>query len=98
MASNNYAEVITDSTEAQRVLAELESMAAQGCSFLVREFNPKVDRFEVACWRESNYPTLLDVEAGGKPMDARCRYRSVEGERRHAAVCQLRQRFLRSLL
>jgi hypothetical protein len=70
MASNNYAEVITDSTEAQRVKAELESMAAQGCSFLVREFNPKVDRFEVACWRESNYPTLLDVEAGGKPMDA----------------------------
>ena len=70
MASNNYAEVITDSTEAQRVKAELESMAAQGCSFLVREFNPKVDRFEVACWRESNYPTLLDVEAGGTPMDA----------------------------
>jgi len=70
MPSNNYADVITDSTEAQRVLAELESMATQGCSFLVREFNPKVDRFEVACWRESNYPTLLDVEAGGKPMDA----------------------------
>jgi hypothetical protein len=48
MASNNYAEVITDSTEAQRVLAEFESMAARGCSFKVRQFNPEVDRFEVA--------------------------------------------------
>jgi hypothetical protein len=31
MASNNYAEVMTDSTKAQRVLAELEGMAARGC-------------------------------------------------------------------
>jgi hypothetical protein len=70
MPSNNYAEVITDSAEAQRVLAELESMAARGSSFKVRQFNPEVDRFEVACWRESNYPTLVDVEAGGITMDA----------------------------
>jgi hypothetical protein len=70
MASNNYAEVITDSTEAQRVLAEFESMAAQGSSFTVMQFNPDVDRFEVACWRESNFPTLVDVEACGDPMDA----------------------------
>src|SRR5579885_1337415 len=54
MASNNYAEVITDFTEAQRVQAELESMAARGSSFKVRQFNPEVDRFEVACRRESN--------------------------------------------
>ena len=33
MASNNYAEVITDSTKAQWVVAELESMAAQGSGF-----------------------------------------------------------------
>jgi len=69
MASNNYAEVITDSTEAQRVLEEFESMAVRGCSFKVRQFNPDVDRFEVACWRESNFPTLVDVEAGGTTMD-----------------------------
>jgi hypothetical protein len=69
MASNNYAEVITDSTEAQRVIAEFEGMAAQGCNFKVMQFNPDVDRFEVSCWRESNFPTLLDVEAGGTPMD-----------------------------
>jgi hypothetical protein len=69
MASNNYAEVIIDSTEAKRVLAEFESMAARGCSFKVRQFNPDVDRFEVACRRESNFPTLVDVEAGGATMD-----------------------------
>lgn len=48
MASNNYAEVITDSTEAQRVLAELESMATQGASFRVMQFNPDVDRFAIS--------------------------------------------------
>ena len=68
MASNNYAQVIRDSTEAQRVLAELESMAAQGSSFIVMQFNPEVDRFEISCWRESNYPTLIDVEARGTTM------------------------------
>src|SRR5215831_5890041 len=69
MASNNYAEVITESTEAQRVLAELESMAAKGSSFKVMLFNPDVDRFEVACWRESNFPTLIDVESSDTTMD-----------------------------
>jgi hypothetical protein len=69
MPSNNYAEVITDSAEARRVLAELESMAAQGSSFIVRQFNPEVDQFEISCWRVSNYPTLIDVEVGGKAMD-----------------------------
>ena len=44
-------------------------MAVRGCSFKVRQFNPDVDRFEVACWRESNFPTLIDVEAGGTTMD-----------------------------
>ena len=68
MPSNNYAEVITDSAEAQRVLAELESMAAQGSSFIVMQFNPDVDRFEISCWRESNYLTLIDVEARGAKM------------------------------
>jgi len=69
MASNNYAQLVTDSTEAQLVLAKLESIAAQGSSFIVRQFNPDVDSFEVACRRESNFPTLRDVEAGGEPMD-----------------------------
>ena len=69
MASNNYAEVITDSTEAQQVVAKFESMAEQGYSFKVLQFNPELDRFNDSCWRESNYPTLLDVEASGTTMD-----------------------------
>jgi len=69
MASNNYAEVITDSTKAQQVVAEFESMAEQGYSFKVLQFNPELDRFEVSCWRQSNFPTLLDVEASGTAMD-----------------------------
>ncbi|HXJ88744.1 MAG TPA: hypothetical protein VMS18_18130 [Candidatus Binatia bacterium] len=70
MASNNYAQQITDSPEAKRVQAELESMAAKGSNFKVMQFNPDVDRFEVACWRESNFPTLVDVEACGNTTDA----------------------------
>ncbi len=69
MASNNYAEVITNSTEAQQVVAKFESMAEQGYSFKVLQFNPELDRFNVSCWRESNFPTLLDVEASGTTMD-----------------------------
>ncbi len=69
MASNNYAEVITDSTEAQQVVAKFESMAEQGYGFKVLQFNPELDRFNVSCRRESNYPTLLDVEASGTTMD-----------------------------
>lgn len=69
MASNNYAEVITDSTKAQQVVAKFESMAEQGYSFKVLQFNPELDRFNVSCWRESNFPTLLDVEASGTTMD-----------------------------
>ena len=70
MASNNYAEVITDSTKAQWVVAELESMAAQGSGFKVMQFNPEVDRFKIYGGRESNYPTLIDVEAYGTTMHA----------------------------
>ena len=47
MASNNYAEVITDSTKAQQVVAKFESMAEQGYSFKVLQFNPELDRFKV---------------------------------------------------
>lgn len=42
MASNNYAEVITDSTEAQQILAEFEGKAARNCSFKALEFDPGV--------------------------------------------------------
>jgi hypothetical protein len=31
MASNNYAEVIMDLTETQRIMAEFDDMAARGC-------------------------------------------------------------------
>ena len=68
MASNNYAEVITDSTEAQQVVAKFESMAEQGYSFKVLQFNPELDRFKVY-GGDSNYPTLDDVEASGTTMD-----------------------------
>ena len=69
MASNNYAEVITDSTKAQQVVAEFESMAEQGYSFKVLQFNPELDQFNIYGRRVSNYPTLLHVEASGTTMD-----------------------------
>lgn len=65
IASNNYAELITNRSEAQRIVAHFESVAARGCSFIVMEFNPAVDRFPISCGRESNFPTLPDVEVGG---------------------------------
>jgi hypothetical protein len=70
MPSNNYAEVITDSTKAQWVLADLKSTAAQGSNFTVIEFDPDVDQFKISSWRVSNFPTLLDVEDCGTTMDA----------------------------
>jgi hypothetical protein len=69
MASNNHAEVIKDLTETQRIMGEFEDMAARGCSFKVLQFNPAVDRFEISCWRVSNFPTLPDVEVSGTMMD-----------------------------
>ena len=69
MASNNYAEVITDSTKAQQVVAKFESMAEQGYSFKVLQFNPELDRFNIYGRRQSNYPSLLHVEASGTTMD-----------------------------
>jgi hypothetical protein len=44
-------------------------MAAQGSSFKVRQFNPEVDRLEIACLRESNFPTLIDGEASSTTID-----------------------------
>ena len=55
-----------------RSTAGLSGVRKHGCAglrFEVLQFDPDVDRFEVACWRESNFPTLLDVEAGGTTMD-----------------------------
>ena len=69
MASNNYAEVITDSTKAQQVVAKFESMAEQGYSFKVLQFNPELDRFNIYGRRQSNYPSHLHVEASGTTMD-----------------------------
>ena len=60
---------MTDLTEAQRIMAEFEDMAARGCSFRVLQFNPAVDRFAISCWRESNFPTLPDVEEGGTTLE-----------------------------
>jgi hypothetical protein len=70
MPSNNYGVVVNDLTEKQRVLAELKSTAAQGSKFTVMQFNPDVDRFDISCWRWSNIPTLLDVQACGTTMNA----------------------------
>jgi len=69
MGSNNYAEVISDPTKARQVLAEFEGLAARGGSFKVLGFNPDVDRFAISLGRESNFPTLPDVEEGGATMD-----------------------------
>ena len=69
MGSNNYAEVITDPIESRRILADLERRAALGKTFKVLQFNPDVDRFPISLGRESNFPTLLDVEEGGATLD-----------------------------
>jgi hypothetical protein len=69
MASNNYAEVITDPIEARQVVADFKRLAALGWTFKVLEFNPDTDRFAIYGGRESNFPTLLDVEAGGVAID-----------------------------
>jgi hypothetical protein len=69
MASNNYAEVVTDTNAAQPIIDKFESMATQNCTFKVLQFNPQVDRFAISCLRESNFPTLPDVEEGGATMD-----------------------------
>jgi hypothetical protein len=64
MGSNNYSEVMTDMAKAQKVTADLNSLAAQGRTFTLLEFNPDKDRFAISCGRESNFPTLQDVEEG----------------------------------
>jgi len=69
MGSNNYAEVITDTAQAQKVLADLNRLAVQGRAFKVLEFNPDTDRFTISLGRESNFPSLEDVEAGGIAID-----------------------------
>jgi hypothetical protein len=69
MGSNNYAEVITDTAQAHRVLADLNRLAALGRPFKVLEFNPEVDRFAISLGRESTFPSLEDVEASGIAID-----------------------------
>jgi hypothetical protein len=69
MASNNYAEVITDTVRARQVVTEFEQMAADGCKFTVLKFNPDVDRFDISLWRESNFPSLQHVEEDGATLD-----------------------------
>ena len=69
MGSNNYAEVITDPIKARQVVAEFEQIAAGGCKFAVLKFNPDVDRFAISLGRESNFPTLQDVELDGANLE-----------------------------
>ena len=69
MASNNYAAVIEDTAQAQKVLADLNDVAVQGQAFKVLEFNPDTDRFDISGGRESNFPTLDVVEESGTAID-----------------------------
>ena len=62
MASNNYAEGITDRIKAEQVLAMFERLATMGRTFKVLEFNPDTDRFGISCGRESNLPPYPEVE------------------------------------
>ena len=79
MEYNNYAEVITDSAQAQKVLADLKGLAAQGRAFKVLKFNPDTDRF-TDLWPSDGSrinPTLEDVELDGTTSTAqRCRVSS----------------------
>ena len=68
MASNNYAEVITDTVQAQKVLAMFERIVTLGRTFKVLKFNPDTDRFAISCGRESNLPSHPDVEDGGATL------------------------------
>jgi len=43
MASNNYAEIVADSTAGRRTITDFERMAAQGSCFRVMQFNPDVE-------------------------------------------------------
>lgn len=69
MASNNYAEEITDRIKAEQVLATFERLATMGRTFKVLEFNPDTDRFAISCGRESNLPPYPEVEDCGETRD-----------------------------
>jgi hypothetical protein len=69
MGSNNYAEVITDRIEAERVLAIFERLATVGRPFKVLEFNPGTGCFAISLGRESNLPPYPDVEDCGETRD-----------------------------
>jgi len=69
MASNNYAEEITDAIEAEKVLAMFERLALLGRTFKAMEFNPDRDRYAISCGRESNLPPYPEVEDFGEIRD-----------------------------
>ena len=66
MGPNNYAEVITDRIEAERVLAMFECLAGQERTFKVLQFNRHTHRFAISCGRESNLPPYPEVEHFGE--------------------------------
>ena len=70
MASNNYAEEITDRIEAEQVLATFERLATVGRPFKALEFNPDTDRFAISLGRESNLPPYPEVEHCGETLDS----------------------------
>jgi hypothetical protein len=69
MASNNYAEVITDRIKAEQVLATFDRLAAVGRPFKALEFNPDTDRFAISRGRESNLPPIPEIEDHGETLD-----------------------------
>ena len=70
MASNNYAEEITDRIDAEQVLAKFERLATVGRPFKALEFNPDTDRFAISLGRESNLPPYPEVEHCGETLDS----------------------------
>ena len=69
MASNNYAQEITDRIEAEQVLAMFDRLVSQGRAFKALEFNPHTDRFAISRGRESNLPPFPEVEHCGETLD-----------------------------
>ena len=69
MASNNYAQEITDRIEAEQGLATFERLAAQGRMFKALEFNPHTDRFAISLGRELNLPPFPEIEHRGETLD-----------------------------
>jgi hypothetical protein len=67
MGTYNYAEVMDNAPE---MVSFFDGLVEKGSKFQALGFNPDTDLFTAAQGRVSNYPTLDDVEFGGKYLSS----------------------------